>query len=195
MHKNRVEAFSDGVFAIIITIMVLEMKIPRGGNLSDLKPVLPIFLSYVLSFIYVGIYWNNHHHMFLIVEKVNGKILWANLGLLFCLSLFPFVTGWIGENHISSWPVALYGIVLMMGGVSWFILAACLKKLHGKDSLLGKAFGRDTKTQASVVIYLGGIMLSFWHPWLGIVLYTLVAVIWIIPDKRVEKKFAGDTLK
>ena len=188
MHKNRLEAFSDGVIAIIITIMVLEMKIPHGGTLADLKPVVPVFLSYVLSFVYVGIYWNNHHHMLLITERVNGGILWANLALLFCLSLFPFVTGWIGENHVDSWPVALYGIVLMMGAVSWYILARCLIRAHGKDSLLYKAYGPDTKTVGSIVVYLAGILLSFWQPWAGIALYTVVAILWIIPDKRVEKK-------
>lgn len=195
MHKNRLEAFSDGVIAIIITIMVLEMKIPHGGKLSDLKPILPVFLSYVLSFVYVGIYWNNHHHMLHITERVNGKILWANLALLFSLSLFPFVTGWIGENHVDAWPVALYGAVLMMGGLTWYILARCLVQAHGKDSLLYKAYGADTKTLGSILIYLVGILMGFWQPWAGIAMYAAVAVVWIIPDKRVERKLSRDWKK
>lgn len=195
MQKNRLEAFSDGVIAIIITIMVLEMKIPHGGTLADLKPVLPVFLSYILSFVYVGIYWNNHHHMLLITQHVNGGVLWANLALLFSLSLFPFVTGWIGENHVASWPVALYGMVLLTGAVTWFILARCLLKLHRRDSLLAKAFGRDNKTKISIGIYVAGILLSFLEPWLGIALYAAVAIAWIIPDRRVEKKLGQEPEK
>lgn len=188
MDKSRLEAFSDGVIAIIITIMVLEMKIPHGADLAALKPVLPVFLSYILSFIYVGIYWNNHHHLFQLVEKVNGKILWANLFLLFCLSLFPFVTGWMGENHFHTWPVVLYGCVALVAAIAWYILAHIIITFHGKSSALAKAYGNDTKGKISAALYIGGILLSFFRPWMGITLYAVVAAIWFIPDKRIERK-------
>lgn len=187
MTKSRLEAFSDGVMAIIITIMVLEMKIPHGTGLADLKPVLPVFLSYILSFVYVGIYWNNHHHLFQSVKKVKGNILWANLFLLFCLSLFPFTSGWMGENHLSTWPVALYGFVLMMAAIAWYILAHLMISAEGRDSKLARAYGKDTKGKLSALLYLIGIILSFFYPWMGIVLYAVVAVMWFIPDTRIER--------
>ncbi len=187
MKKNRLEAFSDGVIAIIITIMVLGIKIPNGASLAALKPVLPVLLSYILSFIYVGIYWNNHHHLFQLVEKVNGRILWANLFLLFCLSLFPFATGWMGENHISQWPVALYGCVAFLCAFAWYILAHIIIAVHGKDSALAKAYGKDIKGKMSGLLYIVGIALSFIYPWMGIALFAIVAIIWFIPDKRIEK--------
>lgn len=188
MEKNRVEAFSDGVIAVIITIMVLEMQIPKGPDLASLKPVLPSFLVYILSYIYVGIYWNNHHHLFQIVKKVNGKIMWANLHLLFWLSFFPFATAWMGENHFSTWPVALYGGVALMNAVAWYILAHVMIKFHGKDSALGRAYGSDFKGKISPIIYILGIVLSFYYPWMGITMYALVAVMWFIPDKRIEEE-------
>lgn len=188
MTKGRLEAFSDGVLAIIITIMVLEMKAPHGDSFEDLKPILPIFLSYILSFIYIGIYWNNHHHMLQSVKKVNGKILWANTHLLFWLSLVPFASGWMGENHFSKIPVILYGFVMLMCAVAYFILSQRLVKEHGKDSTLGTAIGKDTKGMISLLLYIVGIGLSFIHPFIGFTAYVVVAVIWFIPDKRIEKK-------
>lgn len=188
MEKNRVEAFSDGVMAVIITIMVLEMKIPHGMGLMALKPVLPVFLCYVLSFVYVGIYWNNHHHLFQLVEKINGKIMWANLFLLFWLSLFPFATGWMGENHFSTWPVALYGLVAFMNAIAWYILAHLMMGFQGKASSLSRAYGNDSKGKVSAVLYIAGIGLSFLHPWIGITLYAVVAVMWFIPDRRIERE-------
>ena len=188
MGTARLEAFSDGVLAIIITIMVLEMKVPHGDDLHSLKPVFPVFLSYILSFIYIGIYWNNHHHMFHAAEYVNGKVLWANTNLLFWLSLVPFVSGWMGENHFTTWPVALYGIVLLMNGVAYYILTQLLIQLHGKNSTLAAAIGKDKKGIISLVIYLAAIGLTFLNAWIGLVLYALVAAIWIIPDRRIEKK-------
>lgn len=188
MEKNRLEAFSDGVIAVIITIMVLEMKIPERTDLAALKPVLPVFFCYILSFIYVGIYWNNHHHLFRLVEKINGKILWANLFLLFWLSLFPFATGWMGENHLSTWPVVLYGCVALMCAAAWYVLAHTMITFHGKESALAKAYGKDTKGKISALLYLAGIILSFFYPWMGIPLYAIVAVMWIVPDKRIERE-------
>jgi uncharacterized membrane protein len=187
MQKNRLEAFSDGVFAIIITIMVLELKVPHIDSIAALKPLLPVFLSYVLSFIYVGIYWNNHHHMLHQASRVNGTVLWANLHLLFWLSLFPFVTAWMGENHFSTWPVALYGMIAMMAGIAYFLLAHRLTYLHGAESAFSKALGKDWKGKASVIIYAIGIGLCFIHPLLGTISYVLVASMWLIPDKRFEK--------
>ena len=188
MGKGRLEAFSDGVLAIIITIMVLEMKAPHGDSLLSLKPLLPVFISYILSFIYLGIYWNNHHHMMQSAHHVNGNVLWKNIHLLFWLSLVPFVTGWMGENHFSKWPVVLYGIVLFMAGVAYYILARSLVSLHGKDSTIAAAFGKDTKGILSIVTYAVGITLCFIEPWLGFSLYVLVAAIWFIPDRRIERK-------
>lgn len=189
MGKGRLEAFSDGVLAIIITIMVLEIKVPHGDILEDLQPLLPIFMSYVLSFIYIGIYWNNHHHLMHVVTKVSGAVLWSNIHLLFWLSLVPFATAWMGENHFSKWPVILYGFILMMAGVAYYILAHCLTSIHGKDSTLAKALGKDQKGIVSVILYIAGIIASvFINPWVGFALYVIVAAIWFIPDRRIEKK-------
>ena len=187
MSKGRMEAFSDGVLAIIITIMVLEMKVPHEANLAALRPLIPVFLSYVLSFIYLGIYWNNHHHLLQAVRQVNGRILWANLHLLFWLSLFPFVTGWMGENHFATVPVAIYGAVLMMAGIAYSILARALISHHGKDSTLAMALGRDFKGKISVLFYAVAIPLAFVHSWFACAIYILVAVMWLIPDRRIEK--------
>jgi uncharacterized membrane protein len=192
MTKGRMEAFSDGVLAIIITIMVLELKVPHGDSLASLKPLLPVFVSYLLSFIYIGIYWNNHHHMLHAAHHVSGNVLWANMHLLFWLSLVPFVTGWMGENHFTAGPVALYGGVMLMAAVAYYLLAHCLTDLHGKDSSFAKALGSDTKGKLSLVIYAMGIGLSFLHPMLGFASYVLVAIIWFVPDKRFEKAEAND---
>ena len=187
MGKGRLEAFSDGVIAIIITIMVLELKVPHGDDLPALLHLLPVFVSYVLSFVYVGIYWNNHHHMFQAVRQVSGKILWANMHLLFWLSLFPFVTNWAGENYQSPLPIALYGVVLLMAGVAYYILSQSLISHHGKDSALATAVGGDFKGKISLVIYAIGIPLTWVGWWLSFALYILVAAIWFIPDRRIEK--------
>jgi len=187
MEKNRLEAFSDGVLAIIITIMVLELKIPGGANLNNLRPLFPVFLSYVLSFLYIGIYWNNHHHLIKACRRVNGGILWANLHLLFWLSLFPFVTGWMGEHHFSSAPSALYGGVLLMAAVAYYILQSLIVAEQGTDSKLAAAIGRDIKGKVSPVIYAAGIGLSFAVPWLAGALYVFVALMWLIPDRRIER--------
>jgi uncharacterized membrane protein len=187
MHKGRLEAFSDGVIAIIITIMVLEMKVPHGTDLTALTPLLPVFLSYVLSFVYVGIYWNNHHHLFQAVKHVRGPVLWANLHLLFWLSLFPFVTGWMGENHFAQLPVAIYGGVLIMAALAYYILVRVLLANHEADSALAHAIGSDTKGRLSVVIYATGIVVSCWQPWLGIACYAFTGAWWLVPDRRIEK--------
>jgi uncharacterized membrane protein len=187
MNKNRLEAFSDGVLAVIITIMVLEMKPPQGANLQALRPVIPVILSYLLSFIYIGIYWNNHHHLLHATQHVNGAILWANLHLLFWLSLVPFTTAWTDENHFHSWPVAVYGMVLLMAGVAYFILTKALIQLHGKDSTLAKAIGRDKKGKLSIVAYAVAIPLAFAKPWIAASGYVLVALMWLIPDRRIER--------
>jgi uncharacterized membrane protein len=192
MDKQRLETFSDGVIAIILTIMVLEIKVPHGNALTDLKALLPVLLSYILSFINIGIYWNNHHHLFQAVEKVNGLVLWMNLHLLFWLSLLPFTTGWMGENNFALWPVVLYGFVLLMTGVAYFILVKSLMPLHEKDSPLSKAIGDDKKGKISVLIYSAGIPLAFVHPYLALLLYLCVAVMWFIPDKRIEKKLDAE---
>ena len=188
MGKGRMEAFSDGVIAIIITIMVLEMKVPEGDSLRSLRPLLPVFFGYLLSFINIGIYWNNHHHMLHAAQKVNGTVLWANIHLLFWLSLIPFFTGWMGENHFTLWPVVLYGVVLLMAGVAYYILSQSLISLHGGDSTLAAAIGKDTKGKRSVYIYAAGIGLSFINPLFGLLMYALVAAVWFIPDKRIEGK-------
>ena len=188
MHKTRLEAFSDGVLAIIITIMVLEIKVPHGAAFQDLLPLLPVFLSYVLSFIYIGIYWNNHHHMMHTVSKVNGGILWANLHLLFWLSLVPFVTGWMGENHFGPEPLALYGFILLMAGVAYVMLQNRIIRLQGHDSVLAKAIGKDFKGKLSPVLYIAGIGFSFVSSWLSGLMYVAVALMWLIPDTRIEKK-------
>ena len=187
MTKGRMEAFSDGVFAVIITIMVLEMKPPRGVSLVSLQPVLPVFLSYVLSFVYVGIYWNNHHHLLQAAKHVAGGILWANLHLLFWLSLTPFVTAWMGENHFAPWPVALYGLVLLFAGTAYFILTKTLVAHHGKDSTLAKSIGRDRKAKLSLIVYAAAIPLSFSEPWMACACYVMVAIMWFLPDPRIEK--------
>lgn len=192
MGKGRLEAFSDGVLAIIITIMVLEMKVPHGDNPEALNPLLPVFVSYVLSFIYLGIYWNNHHHLMHIVHKVSGTVLWSNIHLLFWLSLVPFTTAWMGENHFSKWPVILYGLVLLMAAIAYYILAHCLSNVHGKESELALAIGKDRKGIISIVFYIFGIACSFIIPWLGLSFYVLVATIWFIPDRRIEKKIKVD---
>ncbi|MEP7277250.1 MAG: TMEM175 family protein [Bacteroidota bacterium] len=186
MGKGRMEAFSDGVMAIIITIMVLEMKVPHGEILASLQPLIPVFISYVLSFVYVGIYWNNHHHMLHAAQHVNGKVLWANTHLLFWLSLVPFVTGWMGENHFSARPVALYGFVLLMCGTAYTILAFALSRLHGPNSTIAIAFGSDQKGKLSMLFYIIGIGLSFVHAWAGLLCYVMVACMWFIPDRRIE---------
>ena len=187
MGKNRLEAFSDGVLAIIITIMVLEMKVPHGDTLHALKPLLPVLLSYVLSFVYLGIYWNNHHHMLHTVTKVSGTVLWANLHLLFWLSLVPFVTGWMGENHFTPAPTALYGVVLLMSAAAYFVLARAIIAAQGQGSLLKAAIGRDIKGKLSLVAYATAIPTSFWSPALGWAIYALVALLWLVPDRRIER--------
>lgn len=182
------ETFSDGVIAIIITIMVLELRPPHETSLSALLPLFPVLLSYVLSFIYIGIYWSNHHHMLHAVEHVNGGVLWANLHLLFWLSLVPFVTAWMGENHFAAVPVAIYGVVLLLASIAYFILSRALISLHGKTSTLAIAVGRDFKGLLSTAIYLAAVPLSLLKWWLGFALYVLVAVIWLVPDRRIEKR-------
>ena len=191
MKKGRLEAFSDGVFAIIITIMVLELHVPKGADLHDLAPVVPVLISYILSFIIVGIYWNNHHHMLYSVHRVNGGILWSNLNLLFWLSLMPFATAWMGNSHFAMWPVVLYGVVLLMNGLGYMILCGLLVKMEGPNSPLAIALGKDWKGKASVILYATGITLTFLNPWPALVLYVGVAGMWLIPDKRIEKKVAG----
>ena len=187
MHTNRLEAFSDGVIAILITIMVLEMKVPHGSDLSALLPLFPVFLSYVLSFIYVGIYWNNHHHMLHMCRRVTGGILWANLHLLFWLSLIPFATGWVGENHFTANPTALYGLVLLMSAIAYFILQHCIIASQGPDSILKKAVGSDLKGKISPVIYLTAIGVSYLQPFIAMGLYVAAAIMWLIPDRRIER--------
>ena len=187
MGKNRMEAFSDGVIAVLITIMVLEMKVPHGEDLAALAPVLPVLLSYVLSFVYIGIYWNNHHHMLHAVHHVSGPILWANLHLLFWLSLVPFTTGWMGENHFAPLPTALYGAVLLMAAVAFLLLQQLIIASQGPDSLLKRAVGGDWKGKLSPLAYLAAIPLAFWEGRLSLALYVLVAAIWFVPDKRIER--------
>ena len=187
MGKGRLEAFSDGVLAIIITIMVLEMKVPHGNSLADLKPLLPVFLSYLLSFIYIGIYWNNHHHMLHAANKVTGTILWTNIHLLFWLSLVPFATAWMGENHFSSAPTAFYGLILFMSAIAYWILQQAIIAAQGADSILRKAIGGDWKGKFSPVFYIVGIVLTFFWHWLALALYVAVALIWLVPDRRIEK--------
>jgi uncharacterized membrane protein len=188
MGKTRLEAFSDGVLAIIITIMVLELRVPHGSDWQSLQPLLPVFLSYLLSFIYLGIYWNNHHHMLHTVKRVNGVILWANLHLLFWLSLVPFVTGWMGENHFASVPTAMYGVVLFMAAVAYLILQSCIITANGgKESLLAKAVAEDRKGKVSQLLYAIAIPVAFWNQWISDGLYVLVAVIWLLPDRRIER--------
>ena len=191
MDKGRLEAFSDGVIAIIVTIMVLELKVPHGESLHALAPLVPVFLSYVLSFVYVGIYWNNHHHMLHTVRHATGPMLWANLHLLFWLSLFPFATAWMGENHFAAAPTAIYGVVLFMAAIAYWVLQTLIIASQGGESLLRRAVGSDWKGKASPAIYLLAIVTAFWSQWLAQALYVLVALIWLVPDRRIEHVLAG----
>jgi len=187
MDKGRLEAFSDGVIAIIITIMVLEMKVPHGDNLDALRPVWPVFLSYVLSFLYVGIYWNNHHHLLQTCAYVTGGMLWSNLHLLFWLSLFPFATGWLGENHFAALPAALYGGVLLMAALAYLILQQTIIRSQGDDSILRAALGADWKGKLSPLLYISAILIAFWSPMLAEAILVTAALIWLIPDRRIEQ--------
>jgi uncharacterized membrane protein len=192
MGKARLEAFSDGVFAIIITIIVLDLKIPAGASLADAGKVLPVFLNYALSFLYVGIYWNNHHHLLHTVQRVNGAVLWANLHLLFWLSLFPFVTGWMGQNYSAPAPVALYGCVLLFAGAAYFILGRTIIAAEGRNSLLARAVGSDLKGVASLIVYVFGIATALYSPIAAEVFYVAVALMWLIPDRRIERAFSEE---
>jgi len=191
MSKGRMEAFSDGVMAILITIMVLELRPPAGADLAALRPLLPVFLSYLLSFVFLGIYWNNHHHLLQAIKHVDGRVLWANLHLLFWLSIIPFVTAWMGENNFATWPVVLYGVVMFFDGAAFFILARALIALHGKDSTLAVALGEDAKGRASVIIYAIAIPMAFLNSWMACAIYALVAVMWLVPDRRIEKTLSS----
>jgi len=186
MHKGRLEAFSDGVIAVIITIMVLELRAPHDGSLAALRPLISTFVCYLLSFVFVGIYWNNHHHLLQAAQKVNGAILWANMHLLFWLSLIPLVTAWMGENRFAPVPVAIYGVVLLFAGTAYYILARLLVKHHGEDSALARALGADFKGKISVAVYALAIPLALWQPWVALGLYVLIAIIWLVPDRRIE---------
>ncbi|NCI49721.1 DUF1211 domain-containing protein [Sediminibacterium roseum] len=187
MGKGRLEAFSDGVLAIIITIMVLEMKVPHDDSMEELVKIGPVFMSYVLSFVYIGIYWNNHHHLMHAAQKISGGAMWANNHLLFWLSLMPFASGWMGENHFTKWPVVVYGVILFMNSISYYILVLCLLKANGKGSTLAKALGSDLKGKISTAIYAVGIAAAFLHTWISLALYAVVAIIWLIPDRRIER--------
>lgn len=188
MSKGRLEAFSDGVIAILITIMVLELRVPRGTDWNALRPLVPVFLTYILSFVFLGIYWNNHHHMLQAADRINGKILWANLHLLFWLSLVPFVTGWMGENNFASLPTAVYGGVLFLSGVAYIILQQAIIGAHGPGSKLAAAVGRDVKGTLSAGLYAVAIPLAFFHEWMADAIYIFVALMWLIPDRRIESK-------
>jgi uncharacterized membrane protein len=187
MGKSRLEAFSDGVIAIIITIMVLELKVPHGESLQALSPLIPVFLGYALSFIYLGIYWNNHHHMLHVTQTVTGSILWANLHLLFWLSLIPFATGWMGENHFAATPTALYGVVLLMAAIAYFILQQLIIASQGRDSLLKRAVRKDWKGKLSPALYLVAILTAYRSRWIAQGIYVVVALIWLVPDRRIER--------
>ena len=191
MSSNRLEAFSDAVIAILMTIMVLELKAPKGDTLHDLQTVLPQFLAYVLSFVYLGIYWNNHHHMLQATDRVNGLVLWANLHLLFWLSLFPFATAWTGENHVAKVPTAVYGTVLLLAGIAYYLLQTSIIRAQGPHSTLAEAIGSDVKGKISPAIYASAIPLAFVQPWISIALYILVALLWLVPDRRVESRFTA----
>ena len=191
MDTRRLEAFSDGVIAILITIMVLELKVPHEAGLEALRPLVPVFLTYVLSFIYLGIYWNNHHHLLHAAQRVSGSILWANLHLLFWLSLIPFVTGWMGENHFEAAPTALYGVVLLLSGAAYTLLQRAIVARHGRDSVLGRAIGADLKGNLSLVFYMVAIASSFARVWIATMLYVAVALMWLVPDRRIERALAG----
>jgi uncharacterized membrane protein len=190
VSKGRLEAFSDGVIAVIITIMVLELRAPAGADLSALRPLLSVFFSYLLSFVFVGIYWNNHHHLFQAVQHVNGRVLWANLHLLFWLSLIPFVTAWVGDHGLAPWPVAAYGAVMLLSGFAYSLLSRALLPLHGRESALGRALGRDAKGNASLAIYLIALLLARRLPAVAMALYVVVALIWLVPDSRIEKELS-----
>jgi uncharacterized membrane protein len=192
MTKGRLEAFSDGVLAIILTIMVLELKVPRGSDLGALEPVIPVLLSYILSFVFVGIYWNNHHHLLHATPRISGLIMWANLHLLFWLSLIPVVTGWVGTNPSAPWPTALYGMILFMAGIAWLLLQRAIIARNGRNSPLALAIGRDVKGKISAVLYAAAIGLSFLHAWTAQAIYIAVALIWIVPDRRIEARLPGD---
>ncbi len=187
MTKNRMEAFSDGVLAIIITIMVLGLSAPKDASLASLRPLIPTFLSYALSFLYLGIYWNNHHHMLQAAKYVTGGVLWANLHLLFWLSLIPFATGWMGATRFAEWPVVLYGVVLLLAAIAYFVLAKVLIAAHGADSILAKAIGGDLKGKVSVALYAAALPLAFVNTWFSCALYVIVAVTWLVPDRRIER--------
>ena len=187
MEKNRLEAFSDGVLAIIITVMVLELRVPHSSDLAALKPVLPVFLTYVLSFIYLGIYWNNHHHLLKAAHKVTGGIMWANLHLLFWLSLFPFVTGWMGANHFTTAPTAIYGAVMLLAAIAYYILQSLIIADQGRDSKLAASIGRDFKGKLSPVLYAVAIAAAFFQPWVSACLYIIVALLWLVPDRRIAR--------
>ncbi|HEY6912247.1 MAG TPA: TMEM175 family protein [Myxococcales bacterium] len=189
MNKARLEAFSDGVFAILITILVLELKVPHGDDLHALAPLLPVFLTYVLSFVYLGIYWNNHHHMLHATSRINGKVLWANLHLLFWLSLVPFTTGWMGENHFASLPTAVYGAVLLAAALAYYVLQATIISEQGPDGKLARALGRDLKGKISPLLYSAAIPLAFVREWIADAIYVAVALIWLVPDRRIESRF------
>ena len=192
MTKGRLEAFSDGVLAIIITIMVLEAKVPHGdASLAALWPIAPVFVSYGLSFLYIAIYWNNHHHMFHASSKVDGRVLWANMNLLFWLSLVPFATGWMGENHFAPWPTVLYGVVLLLAAIAYFILELALIAVNGGDSALARAIGRDVKGKVSIALYAVALALASFAGWLALLVYALVALMWLVPDRRIERTLAA----
>jgi uncharacterized membrane protein len=192
MTRGRIEAFSDGVIAIIITIMVLELKPPHGGELAVLRPMIPVFLSYVLSFVFIGIYWSNHHHLFQAVRHVDGRVLWANLHLLFWLSLVPIVTAWVGEHHVEPWPTALYGGVFLAAAIAYTILSYALVAVHGPESAIARALGADVKGKVSLLLYAASIGLAFVRPWIAQAIFVLVALIWLIPDRRIERVLASE---
>jgi uncharacterized membrane protein len=191
VEKGRLEAFSDAVIAIIITIMVLELQVPHGDRFSDLKPLVPVFLTYVLSFIYLGIYWNNHHHLIQAADRVSGGTLWANLNLLFWLSLFPFTTGWMGENHVAEVPTATYGFVLLLAAIAYYILQTVIVRAQGPESPINAALGRDIKGKISPILYALGIVLAFIVPWISLLIYAAVAAMWLIPDRRLLPLIEG----
>ena len=188
MNKNRLEAFSDGVIAILITIMVLELKVPSGTDWAALQPVVPVFLTYTLSFVFLGIYWNNHHHLLHAAHRINGKIMWANLHLLFWLSLTPFVTGWMGESHLGRLPTAVYGAVMLLAAIAYWILQRAIVSHEGPESMLARALGRDLKGNLSPVLYLAAISLAFVRPWISTAIYVFVALMWLMPDRRIESR-------
>jgi len=192
MTTSRLEAFSDAVIAILMTIMVLELHVPHGADLDALEPLLPVFLTYVLSFVYLGIYWNNHHHMLHAAQHVSGRVLWANLHLLFWLSLFPFMTGWMGENHVTEVPTALYGVVLLCAAIAYYLLQQAIIQADGSHSVVREAIGRDAKGKVSPALYAAGIGFAYVEPWVSVALYVLVALIWLVPDRRLESQFTHD---